>query len=131
MPHRADLGCLSRPKGSPVPLHDRQEFNDWIARREAREIRIHGEPNDPTICIGCDQTAEEQTIRGGYCLECLAFDYGAASTSRRIARVTERIAGTFARGATNTSTRLVEAILERLEDALDDFDHAAARDSLS
>jgi predicted nucleic acid-binding Zn ribbon protein len=104
-----------------VPLQDRQDFQAWLTQRQQRETAIHGEPDDTTSCTRCGLTADHQQIVGCYCIECLALDFGAEQTAQRIAHVWQTIATTLLRCDPEATVRLVHALLDHIEDALDDL----------
>jgi hypothetical protein len=74
-----------------MPLQDRQDFQDWLARRtENRVGRRHG---DAPVCASCGNI--DDTIEGTECLVCLAESFGIETAEAWLA---ESVAG-FVRAA--------------------------------
>lgn len=101
-----------------MPLQDRQDFTDWIARRREHDRRLDPDREDTTTCTGCGLTADQQRIVGDLCIECLAVAFGAEHTERRIARVAQAFATTLVAADPHACHRLVAHVLDHMEDAL-------------
>lgn len=105
-----------------MPIHDQHDFRQWLDRRRQRELAIHDQPLDDALCTRCGQTAGDQRIIAGYCVECLAFDFGADHTIGRLGRFGQAVATTLVKCDPHATARLVVAILDRLDDALEDIE---------
>lgn len=105
-----------------MPLQDRQEFQEWIAARQRRESAVHVPRGERTKCTGCGIGADEQKLIGAYCIECLAFNYGAESVERQLARICQVVAKTLVGSSPEDAHRLVGHILHRMDNVLEDLE---------
>lgn len=104
-----------------MQLQDKPDFREWLDERKARYIRLYGEPDSGrTWCESCGiTTSRSQLLDGVTCIECVARDYGAHRVWQRLAEATNRIAAALASGDVRP---LAEHLIDRVEDALGDYD---------
>ena len=102
-----------------MPLSDRPDFKDWLARFEARHARIHADgPAAPADrCDGCGTPLDERVSTTGLCLVCLAEAYG-----REQAAAAERIAGELRTALATDAGTPIEAIRDAVEGVLDEHE---------
>ncbi len=106
-----------------MALQERPDYQEWLARRLARDERLRDDDEkgkEVTKCEGCGIPAGERQLIGRYCIECLAYDFGAAFTHARIA---QGIRGFVkALDTPETAQALVMHAIDRMDDLLSDVD---------
>jgi hypothetical protein len=70
-----------------VPLQDRAEFREWLARRDEEDRALGRGEEDAASCTHCGVGRAEQAFHRDACLVCLAEQFGVESTEERIAGV--------------------------------------------
>jgi hypothetical protein len=106
-----------------VPLQDRRDYQEWIARRLEQEAHFREDDEkgkEVTKCQDCGIPVGEREFIGESCIECLAYEFGGVYTHGRIA---DGIRGIIAALASPASAQaLVMHGLDRIDDLLSDVE---------
>ena len=103
-----------------MPLLDRNDFLEWLARFEARHAILHGERRaEAGVCDGCGDRIEDPITPVGLCLVCLAETYG-LERGKAAGRIAGMLEAAIANAGDLPATDVrdaIEEVLERYEDA--------------
>jgi hypothetical protein len=101
-----------------MPLLDRPDFREWLARFEERHAVLHEERRaDGGACDGCGERIEAPISSVGLCLICLAETYGLER-----GKAAGRIAGALEAAIATAGDLPIADVRDAIEEVLERFD---------
>jgi hypothetical protein len=101
-----------------MPLLDRPDFHEWLARFEQRHTVLHGDRRtEAGVCDGCGDRIEDPISTVDLCLVCLAETYGIerGKAAGRVAGMLEAALASAGSVPPGDVRDAIEEVLERYE----------------